>query len=95
MFVNMLRVVRLAKNGGKKHTSRFVLYTLKPIERIAIDTIGPLPNDVGFKYILVIVITDTFTQYVELYPKQEVTRQSPRQMLYGAIRAGSQLLWKS
>ncbi len=47
--------------------SRFVLSTLKPMERIAIDTIGPLPNDMGFKYI---VIIDTFTRYVELFPKQ-------------------------
>ena len=41
------------------------------MERIGIDTIGPLPNDIGFKYIVVII--DTFTSYVELYPKQEVT----------------------
>ena len=33
------------------------------------DTIGSLPND-GFKYIIVII--DTFTRYVELFPKQEV-----------------------
>ena len=52
--------------------SRFVLSTLKPIERIANDTIGSLPNDMGFKYIIVIII-DTFTRYVELFPKQEVT----------------------
>ena len=51
--------------------SRFVLSTLKPMERIAIDTIGPLPNDMGFKYIIVII--DTFTRYVELFPKQEVS----------------------
>ena len=50
--------------------SIFVLSTLKLIERIAIDTIGPLPNDMGFKYIIVIV--DTFTRHVELFPKQEV-----------------------
>ena len=41
------------------------------MERIAIDTIGPLPNDMGFKYIIVII--DTFTRYVELFPKQEVS----------------------
>ena len=40
------------------------------MERIAIDTIGPLPNDMGFKYIIVII--HTFTRYVELFPKQEV-----------------------
>ena len=51
--------------------SRFVLSTLKPMERIAIDTIGPLPNAMGFEYIIVII--DSFTRYVELFPKQEVT----------------------
>ena len=40
--------------------SRFVLSTLKPMERIAIDTIGPLPNDMGDKYIIVII--DSFTR---------------------------------
>jgi len=50
--------------------SRFVLSTLKPMERISIDTIGPLPADMGLKYIIVII--DTFTRYVELFPKQEV-----------------------
>ena len=32
--------------------SRFVLSTLNTMERIAMDTIGPLPNDMGFKYIM-------------------------------------------
>ena len=45
--------------------------TFKPMERIAIDTIGPSPNGMGFKCIIVII--DTFTRHVELYPKQEVT----------------------
>ena len=51
--------------------SRFVLSTLKPMTRISIDTIGPLPLDMGFKYIIVII--DTFTRYVEIIPKQDVT----------------------
>ena len=34
-------------------------------------SIGPIPNDMGFKYIIVII--DTFTRYVELCLKQEVT----------------------
>ena len=38
------------------------------MERIAIDTIGLLPNDMCFKCII-----DTFTRYVELFPKQEVS----------------------
>ena len=51
--------------------SRFVLSTLKPMERISIDTIGTLPEDMGMKYIIVII--DMFARYVELFPKQEVT----------------------
>ena len=47
-----------------------MLSTLKPMERISINTIGPLPSDMGIKYIIFI---DTFTRYVELFPKQEVT----------------------
>ena len=50
--------------------SRFVLSTLKAMGRI--DAIGPLPYpDMGFKYIIVII--DTFSRFVELFPKQEVT----------------------
>ena len=41
------------------------------MKRISIDTIGPLPADMGLKYIIVII--DTFTRYVELFPTQEVT----------------------
>ena len=51
--------------------SRFTLSSLRPMERIAIDTIGPVPEDLGFRYIIVII--DTFSRYVELFPKQEVT----------------------
>ena len=69
--------------------SRFVLSTLKPMERIAIDTIGPLPNDMGFKYIIVII--DTFTRYVELFPKQDVSRLMP----FGVIRIDLPPLWRS
>lgn len=37
------------------------------MERLAMDTIGPLDKDQrGYSYVL--VITDTFSRYVELYP---------------------------
>ena len=60
--------------------SRFVLSTLKPMERISIDTIGPLPSDMGIKYIIVII--DTFSRYVELFPKQEVTAMAAADALW-------------
>ena len=43
--------------------SSFVISSLKPIERI--DTIGPIDEDFGLRYIIVI---DTFTRYVEIFP---------------------------
>ena len=74
--------------------SRFVLSTLKPMERIAIDTIGSLPNDMGFKYINVII--DTFTRYVELFPKQEVSAIAAADArAYGVIRVDLPPLWRS
>ena len=51
--------------------SPFVLSSLKPMERIAIDTIGPIEENFGLKYIIVII--DTFTRYVELFPKHDVS----------------------
>ena len=63
--------------------SRFVFSTLKPMERIAIDNIGPLPNDMGFKYIIVII--DTFTRYVELSLNKKF-RPLPRLMPFGVKR---------
>ena len=62
------------------HASRFVLSALKPMERIAIDTIGPLDDDMGFKYIVVII--DTFTRYIELFPKQDVTAMAAADALF-------------
>ena len=45
----------------------FTSITLKPMQRINVDTIGPLPVDKnGFRYIVVII--DTFTRYMNTYP---------------------------
>jgi len=64
------------------------------MKRIEIDTVGPLPNDMGFKYIDIVII-DTFTRYVELYPsKLEVTAIAAADS-HGVIRASSQLIWRS
>ena len=41
--------------------SHFVLSTLKPIQRIALDTIGPMEISKEFRYIIVLI--DTFTRY--------------------------------
>ena len=39
------------------------------MERISMDTIGPLPSDMGLNNIIVII--DTFTRYVESFLKQD------------------------
>ena len=53
------------------HTLPFTTATYEPWQRINIDTIGPLPPDENDnKYIIVII--DTFTRYVELYPVRSV-----------------------
>ena len=40
------------------------------MEHIDIDTIGPIDENFGLRYIIVII--DTFTRYVELFPKRDV-----------------------
>jgi len=51
-------------------STRFVFSTLRPMQRIAMDTIGPLPEVTTFKFIIVFI--DTFTRCVELYPANKV-----------------------
>jgi hypothetical protein len=53
------------------HTLPFTTATYNPWDRVNVDTIGPLPpDDIENKYIIVII--DTFTRYVELYPVKSV-----------------------
>jgi hypothetical protein len=48
-------------------TSPYCTSSLMPMQRLNIDTIGPLPmSSHGHQYIMVVI--DTFTRYVELYP---------------------------
>ena len=63
--------------------SRFVISTLKPMQRIAMDTIGPFPEVTTFKFIIVLI--DTFTRYVELFPSQTVSATSAVNALWRHI----------
>jgi hypothetical protein len=50
----------------------FTTATYEPHQRLNVDTIGPLPSDAdGNCYILVLI--DTFTRWIELYPIKTVT----------------------
>ncbi len=53
-------------------THPFTTSTYRPMERLNIDSIGPLPIDSeGFQHIMVVV--DCFTRFVELYRLRDVT----------------------
>jgi hypothetical protein len=47
-------------------TKPFTTASYSPMERISIDSVGPLPTSDGYQHILVII--DNFTRFVELYP---------------------------
>ena len=65
------------KPPQKKHKSCMTQYNVGvPMERIAIDVMGPLPcTEDGNKYILVVHVGDYFTKWTEAYaiPNQEAT----------------------
>ena len=63
------------------HTHPFSLSSFEPMERLAIDTIGPLKaDDDGHKYIVVII--DCFSRWVELYATKEATGIEAARALY-------------
>jgi len=52
--------------GIRSFVHHVLFYLPFDLERIAIDSIGPVDEDMGLKYIIVII--DTFSRYVELFP---------------------------
>jgi len=58
----------------------FTSITLKPMQRLSIDTIGPLPVDSkGHKYIIVMI--DTFTRYLLTYPARTLEAKECAEIL--------------
>ena len=54
------------------HTHPFTTAAYEPMERVNVDSIGPLtPDEKGNKYIIVII--DCFTRFVELYAAPDAT----------------------
>ena len=61
-------------------TSPFCTSSLSPMQRLNVDTIGPLPIGThGHQYILVVI--DTFTRFVELYPTRGVSGREAAEAL--------------
>ena len=69
-------------------TKAFTTASFKPMRRLNIDAIGPLPvSKDGYQHILVII--DTFTRFAELYGIKDVTAKSAaRAILQHAGRYG-------
>ena len=63
---------RMADTKFQLGSAPFSTSTRKPMERLDIDSIGPLPKDEdGNEYIIVII--DTFTRFVELFRRKDAT----------------------
>jgi hypothetical protein len=61
-------------------TPRFIVSSLNPMEKISIDSMGPLPESgEGHKHIIVII--DNFSRFVEMYPSKDVSAKSAARAL--------------
>ena len=62
---------QVSKGPGKKHKGPMKQFNVgAPLERVALDILGPLPTSKrGNKYIL--IVGDYFTKWVEAYPLQD------------------------
>jgi hypothetical protein len=61
-------------------TNPYTVATYHPMDRLNIDTIGPMPEDQdGFKYIIVII--DSFTRFIELYKAKDLTGTTAAQVV--------------
>jgi transposase InsO family protein len=71
------------------HTRGFTTAAEAPMTRISIDTLGPLPADAeGNEYIIVII--DSFTRWVELYPSRDATAAEAVKALISYIKTFGQ-----
>ena len=61
-------------------THPFTTATYRPMERINVDSIGPLKMDAEYNHILVVI--DCFTRFVELTPTKEVGGEEAAEALW-------------
>jgi transposase InsO family protein len=61
-------------------TNPYTVATYHPMDRLNIDTIGPMPEDQeGYKYIVVVI--DSFTRFIELYRAKDATGATAAQVV--------------
>ena len=60
--------------------SHFVLSTLKPMQQIELVKIGPMEISKDFRFIIVVI--DTLTRYVELFPAHDDTAAAATHALW-------------
>ena len=76
------------------HTHPFTVAAYHPMERMALDSIGPLePSADGYQYILVLI--DCFTRWVELYALKDLTAIATAKVLlqhFGRFGNASQII---
>jgi hypothetical protein len=71
-------------------TKPFTTATYAPMERISLDSLGPLPTSNGYVYVLVII--DNFTRFVDLYPcKSTGAKEAAQHILQHCGRFGTPL----
>ena len=75
---------KLSYKKDKIYTKRYTLSTSRPMERINVDTIGPLRKDIhGNSYILAII--DTFSRFLMLYAIPDLTGEEAARKLLSFI----------
>lgn len=61
-------------------TNKFVTSSSFPMQRLSVDTIGPIPQSIdGYKYLLVFI--DTFSRYVTIWPTRTLEAVEAADML--------------
>ena len=61
--------------------SPYTLSSMHPMQRLNIDTIGPLPEDSN-NNIYILVVIDCFSRFIELYPIRDLTAETAAKVLF-------------